>query len=381
MINFLTNCSFCKDNGIFSTIYLVKTIIGAVFIIIPIILIVLIIIDFAKNAIAGKEEDMKKNRNLAIKRMIYAIAIFFVPTIVNVFMNILYRNVDSSSEQSFLQCWANADDVNKVNQCNKEALANEMASDILKQTQSNEKLNEYKEKVNNNKGSGGVTVKPDDDNSSNNNGDSGSSTDSNLPSTIENYTVYVGDSRTNVMCIHTHLAPTGGGSYNKKEKCIVAPGKGYDWFHDTARGLIKQELASNSDANIVMESLGVNDISPKYKPGQDVNTAGNEVAEKYAVDYIELAKAYPKAKFVVVSVTYANESKKDVIFYKLTNSIIDNFNNKLKDKISGVSNIVFCDINKALGNNYKYASHLDDGLHYYEDSDNQKILDEIRKCI
>lgn len=51
--------------------------------IVPMGLIVMLMVDFGKNVIAGKEDEMKKNLNMAIKRIIYCIILFLVPTIVN----------------------------------------------------------------------------------------------------------------------------------------------------------------------------------------------------------------------------------------------------------------------------------------------------------
>lgn len=51
--------------------------------IVPMGLIVMLMVDFGKNVIAGKEDEMKKNLNMVIKRIIYCIILFLVPTIVN----------------------------------------------------------------------------------------------------------------------------------------------------------------------------------------------------------------------------------------------------------------------------------------------------------
>ena len=57
-------------------------------IVIPIILIGFGIFDFAKAVFAGTEENMKKAQQDFIKRLGIAILIFFVPTIVNIILNI-----------------------------------------------------------------------------------------------------------------------------------------------------------------------------------------------------------------------------------------------------------------------------------------------------
>lgn len=57
--------------------------------IVPMGLIVMLMVDFGKNVIAGKEDEMKKNLNMVIKRIIYCIILFLVPTIVNFVVGIV----------------------------------------------------------------------------------------------------------------------------------------------------------------------------------------------------------------------------------------------------------------------------------------------------
>ena len=52
-------------------------------------------IDIFKNVIAQKEEDMKKNLSLAIKRVIYCICLFFVPTIVSLMLHLVNNSITS----------------------------------------------------------------------------------------------------------------------------------------------------------------------------------------------------------------------------------------------------------------------------------------------
>lgn len=57
---------------------------------IPIVLIVLIIIDFAKATIASDEKKMNEAKNAAGKRVVYALIIFLVPTIIS----LLFKTFD-----------------------------------------------------------------------------------------------------------------------------------------------------------------------------------------------------------------------------------------------------------------------------------------------
>lgn len=56
-------------------------------ILVPVIVIALGIIDFAKAVIASKEDEMRKAQLTFIKRVFIGVAIFFVPTIVNILMH------------------------------------------------------------------------------------------------------------------------------------------------------------------------------------------------------------------------------------------------------------------------------------------------------
>ena len=57
-------------------------------IIVPILLILLGTLDFAKAVIASKEDEMKKAQSTFIKRVIAAVGVFFVPVIVDLLMTL-----------------------------------------------------------------------------------------------------------------------------------------------------------------------------------------------------------------------------------------------------------------------------------------------------
>lgn len=83
-INFLAySISACEEIAVLRTVLFIKELLKIVTFTIPIILILMISLDFAKNIIANKDDDMRKNVQLVLKRLIYAVALFLVPTIVN----------------------------------------------------------------------------------------------------------------------------------------------------------------------------------------------------------------------------------------------------------------------------------------------------------
>lgn len=73
----------CGGADILKVIKFVFILLDLILFIVPVGLIIMVMIDFAKNVMAGKVDDMKKNANIAIKRIMYCVVLFLVPTIVN----------------------------------------------------------------------------------------------------------------------------------------------------------------------------------------------------------------------------------------------------------------------------------------------------------
>ena len=81
---FLDNCG-----GLGTLVKLIKLVLERGVILIGVVLVILIIIDLAKAIISGDEKEVKSAQKAAIRRGIYALVLFFVPTIVTVVMNLL----------------------------------------------------------------------------------------------------------------------------------------------------------------------------------------------------------------------------------------------------------------------------------------------------
>ena len=82
----------CGGTDILKIIKFVKTLLDMVFFIVPMGLIVIISVDFAKNVIAGKDDEMKKNFGVAIKRILYCVALFLVEPIVSFVITFIGEN-------------------------------------------------------------------------------------------------------------------------------------------------------------------------------------------------------------------------------------------------------------------------------------------------
>lgn len=66
---------------------------------VPVILVILGMLDFAKGVIASKEDEIKKGQQTFIKRLIAAAFVFFIITIVQLVMGLI-----SKEDNSFWNC-------------------------------------------------------------------------------------------------------------------------------------------------------------------------------------------------------------------------------------------------------------------------------------
>ncbi len=97
----------CAESGLLGIIRLIKHgLIPIIQIGIPIILIVLGMFDLGKAVVASKEDEIKAATKLLVKRVIYAVAIFFVVFLVTVIFNIVANNDSRQADAAnWLTCW------------------------------------------------------------------------------------------------------------------------------------------------------------------------------------------------------------------------------------------------------------------------------------
>lgn len=96
----------CENPDILRLIYFGSKILDLIFLIVPIGLVVLLSIDILKIVIgANNEKTIKEKHKAIINRIIFALALFFVPTIVTVIMNLLNA---SNITTDYKICIANA---------------------------------------------------------------------------------------------------------------------------------------------------------------------------------------------------------------------------------------------------------------------------------
>lgn len=87
-------------------ISIIKTVLNIVRWAIPIILIVIGTFDMMKAVIASKEDEIKAAQKLLIKRVIYAVIIFLIPTIVYFVFNIVSSTDGIDGTGNFWDCWS-----------------------------------------------------------------------------------------------------------------------------------------------------------------------------------------------------------------------------------------------------------------------------------
>lgn len=88
--NFLDITGYdCGGTAVLRVIKFIFTLLDLLLFLVPMMLIIMVSVDFMKNVISGKEEEMKKNLNLCIKRLIYAGVIFLIGPIVEIAMTLL----------------------------------------------------------------------------------------------------------------------------------------------------------------------------------------------------------------------------------------------------------------------------------------------------
>jgi len=105
----------CGSSGLLKIFAFLKIIMNTVFIIVPIGLIIMVSIDFAKAVISGDADDQSKSVKLGFNRILYAVLLFAVPYMVSLFITIM-GNIGSD----YARCLELADDPNAISQLEKD---------------------------------------------------------------------------------------------------------------------------------------------------------------------------------------------------------------------------------------------------------------------
>lgn len=99
----ITSC--CSDYGLATYLHIVKEALNIIHLVVPIILIIMLSVDFAKMVINPNDPQKKKSTSIKNK-FIAAVFIFFIPYIVGLLLSLI-----SGSMSDISGCWNSADEI------------------------------------------------------------------------------------------------------------------------------------------------------------------------------------------------------------------------------------------------------------------------------
>lgn len=110
MLDFVQLLVTDSCQGLGPIIKVIKEVFKLIQFAIPIALVLFGTIDLGKAVISSDEKEVKKAQSTLIKRCIYAVAIFFVITLVTLIMNIVAKGVaddsgNNANTSSWATCW------------------------------------------------------------------------------------------------------------------------------------------------------------------------------------------------------------------------------------------------------------------------------------
>lgn len=108
----------CQEPAILKVIWYIENVINVAFFIVPMVLIVMISVDLFKNVIS-KEDDMQKNIVILRNRLLYCVAMFFVPTIISVLLNIVEDSIGDLNV-NYSSCISNIENIDYYEKLAKE---------------------------------------------------------------------------------------------------------------------------------------------------------------------------------------------------------------------------------------------------------------------
>lgn len=95
---------FCGDPGVQTLFSILGFGVTAIKIAIPIILILLGMLDMGKAVTSGKDDEIKKQLVIFLKRAVAAILVFFIPSLVGLVMQLINNNLTDSGACGYAQC-------------------------------------------------------------------------------------------------------------------------------------------------------------------------------------------------------------------------------------------------------------------------------------
>ena len=147
----LNAMEICNNPNILKIIYVLKNALNLIFLFVPIVLVVLLTMDFIKNITSSNDDEIRKNVQNFIKRIAATIVLFLVPTITNLLFGIVDSTLGNTNIRiNYLSCWQNAtegtislrqeewDSIMKE----REQAHNEYVAELAKENESNNNSNQ-----------------------------------------------------------------------------------------------------------------------------------------------------------------------------------------------------------------------------------------------
>lgn len=86
----------CNDVGVLRVILFLKTLLQYVFTLVPVAAVLWLTIDMTKNVFSQDADTQRKNLGMFVRRCIYLIIVFLIPTIVNLTLSLFAEDIDTS---------------------------------------------------------------------------------------------------------------------------------------------------------------------------------------------------------------------------------------------------------------------------------------------
>ena len=97
--------SLCSTTAMSNVLYLIGVVVAVIRVAVPIILIVLGMVDLVKALTSQDDKQVKAATTLLVKRVVIAIAVFLVPTIVGLVMSIISQEDYRSCTHCVTNVW------------------------------------------------------------------------------------------------------------------------------------------------------------------------------------------------------------------------------------------------------------------------------------
>lgn len=358
----------CDNFRIMSIIYMVKVVLGIACILVPILLIFLLVQDLAKAEISIDEEKALKKR--VVIRLVAALFIFTVPIITSVFLSVIGKEFDVEP----LTCYKDIN-MSKLQKLKKEEKSRKLKDkkkregevsegqrriDATNRKRSEiEKENEKKAKEEKKKEQERIKKEQEEKRKKNKERE-----ENNVPvdDTLDT-TIFIGDSRT--VGVYASFNPTSSGFIDEVSGVDIfyaKNGAGLSWFRSSALSKLQYYL-NGANYNVII-NMGTNDL------------LNQNAASSYLSLYNSLATSYPGSKFIVVSITPVEDYKARQNGYQVTNNHVKRFNQILRNNMPRRNNLLYCDVNDRLGNDYNSS----DGIHY-DIATYKRIYSLSKNCI